>query len=244
MCTIQTPKGKIEYLFYRSARRRSIAISVDAHAAICVAAPTYVNEKEVRGFILEKASWIQSRVEEARKKRSKIDERKFEDGHAFLFLGKKYKISIETVDVFRSRFSFDGFKFVVQLSKAFNAKERQQVVKEKLIKWYRKQGEEILGGRIFHYARAMGEEPNKIMVKTQKRIWGCCDYGQKSIHLNWQVIMAPLPVIDYVVVHELAHLKHPNHGVRFWKKVEKFMPRFKEYKKWLRDHQSEMSLCE
>ena len=109
-----------------------------------------------------------------------------------------------------------------------------------MIQWYRRQAEEILGSRLFHYARLIGVEPKKIAVRTQKRLWGNCDYRTRTIHLNWQIVLAPLEVMDYVVVHELCHLIVPNHSKRFWQRVEKTMPDFKKHKQWLKDHAVDM----
>jgi hypothetical protein len=88
----------------------------------------------------------------------------------------------------------------------------------------------------------MGVEPKKIAVRTQKRLWGCCDYHTQTIHLNWQIILSPIRVIDYVVVHELCHLTVPNHSKRFWKKVEKIIPDFKRHKQWLAVNHIDMVL--
>ncbi|MCK5215931.1 MAG: M48 family metallopeptidase, partial [Candidatus Omnitrophica bacterium] len=90
------------------------------------------------------------------------------------------------------------------------------------------------------YARLMGSWPRKIAVRTQKRIWGSCSKSQQRINLNWCLIMASLPVIDYVVVHELCHLGVANHSGRFWKKSEKIFPDHKIRKKWLRSRAGDM----
>ena len=116
------------------------------------------------------------------------------------------------------------------------------MIKEKLIKWYRAQAEEIFGGRVFYFSRIMGLEPQKIAVKTQKRIWGSCGYHDKAISLNWQLVFAPMDVIDYVVVHELAHLDTPNHSRKFWKSVANILPDYKMRQNWLKNNRLSMKL--
>jgi predicted metal-dependent hydrolase len=86
----------------------------------------------------------------------------------------------------------------------------------------------------------MGTEPLKIAVKTQKRIWGSCHPRTKTINLNWMLVLAPLEVIDYVVVHELSHLDVPNHSRRFWKRVSGVMPDYRRQVQWLKEHAAEM----
>ena len=130
---------------------------------------------------------------------------------------------------------------MITVPRGLSESQRQEKIKEKIVKWYRAQAEEILGVRIFHYSRILGVEPKKIAIRTQKRLWGNCDYNTKTIHLNWQIILSPLKVIDYVIVHELCHLIVPDHSRRFWKKVADVMPDFKEYKKWLRVNAHEMA---
>jgi hypothetical protein len=73
-------------------------------------------------------------------------------------------------------------------------------------------------------------------------MWGCCEKTRRIIHLNWQIIFAPRDVIDYVIVHELCHLKHSNHSPRFWAEVEKYLPDYRNHHKWLKDHCIDMSL--
>ncbi|OGX07260.1 MAG: hypothetical protein A2Z88_06205 [Omnitrophica WOR_2 bacterium GWA2_47_8] len=110
------------------------------------------------------------------------------------------------------------------------------IPREELIKWYRKQALEIIGVRVFQLARTLGLVPEKVNIRTQKRIWGSCYHRTKTINLNWQLVMAPLEVMDYVIVHELCHLAHPDHSKRFWNKVKQYAPDYKLREKWLKEH--------
>lgn len=227
----------------RSSGRRTLAITVDNRAEVAVASPFNMGEKDVYAFIHEKARWILDRVNEAQKNKDILNQKEFDHGHKFLFLGKKLKVNVIKENIKRSRITFDVLTgWMVTVSEELSCEERRTQVKKKMLQWYRTQAREILGGRIFHYSRLMGVEPKKIAVRTQKRLWGCCDYNTQTIHLNWQIILSPIKVVDYVVVHELCHLTHPNHSKRFWKKVEKFMPDFKEYRKWLKTNYLDMVL--
>ena len=138
--------------------------------------------------------------------------------------------------------TFDGFKWVVRIPRHLSLAERQEDIKERLIQWYRLQAKEILGGRVFHFARIMKLGPQEIHVKTQKRLWGCCNYHKQTISLNWQIVMAPLAVVDYVVVHELCHLKIPNHSKQFWQKVEEVLADYQRHRSWLKINAEEMVL--
>lgn len=87
--------------------------------------------------------------------------------------------------------------------------------------------------RARHYAAAMGVAFNRIFIKDQRTLWGSCS-RQGNLNFNWRVVRAPAEVLDYLVVHELAHLREMNHSKRFWKVVESHCPGYREHRKWLR----------
>lgn len=236
----QSTLGAINYQLIRSNARRTSSISVDEQARVSVYVPFRTTQQYIETFIQDKLNWIDRCVQNAKRNQSIIHQKKFDEGGEFLFLGRKFPLCIVHKDIKRPDVNFDGAKWTVSLPNELNQIDRQQKIKEKLIEWYRLQAQEVVGGRIFHYSRVIGVEPKVIAVRSQKRIWGCCHYKKQQIHINWQIILAPVKVIDYVIVHELCHLVHPNHGQRFWKKVEKHMPEYKEHKKWLRLNQAEL----
>lgn len=233
-CSLQTKEGCISFLFKRSSKRKTIAIVVDEKAEVSVAAPFYISKRDVHAFVRQKSEWISRKVEDAERNKRRVNKKKFEHGEIFQFLGKRYKLEACEADIKRGKIEFDGIKWSIFIPANLTIKESRLFVRDKLFGWYRSQAEEILGGRIFHYSRIIGVEPRKIAVKAQKRLWGNCNYNLETIHLNWQIILFPLEIVDYVVVHELCHLIVPNHSSRFWKKVEKFLPDFKQRRKWLK----------
>ena len=234
--------GQIPYFLARSPRRKTITISIDPQAQVNVAAPYYLVHKEIERFIREKENWVIKNIHQINQRNEFIKKKRFEHGEEFLFLGEKYKLEVQETHLRKSQIVFDGSRWIMALPAGQSLKEYQYEIKERLIQWYRDQAKEILGGRIFHFSRILGIEPQKIVVKTQKRIWGSCDYRKKAIHLNWKIILSPLKVVDYVVVHELCHLLVPNHSKRFWQKVERVMPDYSRQRQWLRANAQEMVL--
>jgi len=239
---LKTDVGIIKFILKRSSKRRTISISINQRAEVIVSAPTFAREDVILNFINEKSRWIVKRLNEAEERNVFVENKKFNHGERFLFLGHKYEMEIVLKLGKRSILKFNGKKWTVNVPCQLSEEEKQGEIQRKLIGWYRLQAKEILGGRIFHYSRLLGVEPLKIAVRTQKRIWGNCDYSSKTIHINWQVIMSPLAVLDYIVVHELCHLIVPNHSKRFWKKVEEIFPDYNKRKRWLKDHLQEMML--
>ncbi len=236
-----TREGEIEYLLKRSISRRTLTILIDHRATVSIYAPHLASLSHIEKFIREKAEWIFKKLKEVKAKSQKLSQQKFEDGQEFLFLGKKYRLLVEAQDHQRGRITFDGQHWRVALSNSSSSEERAGKIREHLIEWYRREAEEFLGGRVLYYARILKVEPQKIVVRTQKRLWGSCHHQTRAIHLNWQIILSPPEVIDYVIVHELCHLIVPNHSQRFWKKVSAIMPNFNEYRKWLCVHALEMT---
>lgn len=102
-------------------------------------------------------------------------------------------------------------------------------------KWYIGQAHMIFPVRVMHYLQFTGGEVKSIRIKDQKTRWGSCS-SLHNLNFNWRLIMAPGEVLDYVVVHELCHLTHMNHSRDFWNMVEKVMPDYRVYRKWLKDN--------
>lgn len=241
-CSLKLSQGTLSYVLSRSSRRRTLVISVDESAQVAVASPHYVAQQDIERFIQTKQDWVFLKIREAQANQQYVQRRQFDVGDQFLFLGKSYPMGVAEQAKKRSTICFDGDKWQVQVPQGLSTQDRRGHVRKRLLEWYRMQAQEVLGGRIFHFARLIGVEPKEIAVRTQKRMWGCCDYRAKKIHLNWQIILSPMAVIDYVVVHELCHLIEPNHSKRFWQEVQQILPDFNRQRQWLKRHSLDMQL--
>lgn len=219
-----------------------MTITIDEKAQVKVSVPFFLEERRIHDFIHEKAHWIGKKLGEIKQNKERLSRRYFDTGHKFLFLGKKYEVNIIENHSPSASVIFDGSKWSIHIPPGLSHETRAQCIRDEFIGWYRAQAQEFLATRVFHFSRIMQVSPQKITVRTQKRIWGSCHPRAKTIHLNWQIIMAPLEVIDYVIVHELCHLTVPNHSKRFWRKVEKILPDFKERKRWFKVHAIDMTL--
>jgi len=241
-CLLKTPSGAVSYTLLKSSRRRTMEISVSEEERVRVVVPSYVSRKAVEGFIRERSAWIINSLQAMHRANQFTCHRDYEIGQEFLFLGKSYPVYIEEGARKQTRVVFDKQGWSIFIPSGLTEAQRRQKVKTALVQWYRREAREILGTRVFHNVRLMGLEPMTVSVRTQKQIWGSCHCGEKHITLNWLLVLAPLHVIDYVIVHELAHLTHPNHSRRFWNKVESFLPDYKERQDWLKNHRLEMKL--
>lgn len=114
-------------------------------------------------------------------------------------------------------------------------KERPAPIPPKFVREYRTQAQQILASRVRYYAERHGFSPQRVKVNGARRRWGSCSVGG-SLNFSYRLIFAPLTVIDYVVVHELAHLNHHNHSQAFWSCVAEMMPEFRIHHRWLKEH--------
>ena len=112
----------------------------------------------------------------------------------------------------------------------------QDTISEELKKWYVQRAKDIISDRVHVHAENMGLNYNNIRIKTLKSRWGSCS-SLRNLNFNWVLIMCPIEIIDYVVIHELAHLVHMNHSAKFWSLVEDYCPDYKSSINWLKVHQ-------
>lgn len=110
-----------------------------------------------------------------------------------------------------------------------------------LQEWLQARAREDLTSRVALRGREMGQLPRRLSVRGQKTRWGCCT-GRGTVTLNWRLVMAPPEILDYVVVHELAHLTEPHHRPPFWRRVEAFCPEWRRWRRWLRDFGSQLTV--
>ncbi len=122
-------------------------------------------------------------------------------------------------------------RLMVQLPPS--VQKREQYVHNALVEWYREHALEKLQDKVDRYAKVIRVAPSSVGIKTFKSRWGSCS-ATGRVEFNWRVIIAPNHIVDYVVVHELAHLRHHNHSPEFWKGVERVVPDYQECREWLK----------
>jgi predicted metal-dependent hydrolase len=203
-------------------KRRTLAVIVKADGSVVVRVPVRAPEKAIREFIENHAEWIEKKQAEVLTFQPP-EPKQYRPGEPFMYLGNAYPLEIVT-----------GQKKPLLLEQSFklagSAESRAKLVFERS---YRAQAREILTERVDHYASQYGFQYKKIGITSARTRWGSCS-ANGSLNFSWRLILAPMEAVDYVVVHELVHTVHHNHSRRFWQKVEKIMPDYKERRKWLR----------
>jgi len=200
----------MQYKLIRS-KRRTIAIYVKEESVI-VRAPLRVPTRMIDDFVKEKNSWIAKQLARQKIRKEKRAAFKIDHGSIVLFLGRGYRID------------------EIMLSSEDITSEQLLI---KLIAFYKAQAKNIIENRIDHYSSLMGVHPSNIRIGSAKRSWASCS-ATGRLNFSWRLMMASPDAIDYVIVHELAHLKHLNHSSSFWAIVTDIMPDWKDRRKILR----------
>jgi predicted metal-dependent hydrolase len=220
---------KTSYKVVRSARR-TLAVTVSPEGVVLVRAPYHTSEQRVAEFAEGLKPWIFRHLARYEQQGSG---RRFVSGESLLYLGKKYMLRVVEGDTEDSGVVLTASRLRVTVNPDMTEEAKKEAVAAALKDWYRVQAETVLPERLRRISSLMGASPAGVKIKTQLRRWGSCSV-KGVIALNWQLVMAPIEVIDYVIVHELCHLKIPNHQRRFWEYVAGYAPEYKKMRKWLR----------
>lgn len=201
----------------RSRKRSSVGIQVNHDTSVTVTIPYFFPKLFVNRILKEKEDWI-------KQKQLIIASRNAQQaGDEYWYLGKTYKLVLGNTQ-----------KDLVEISdKLYIGTTNQKFVKTYLESWYKQQARKIIIPRVQQYAKLSGAVYRSINITTAETRWGSCS-SQKTLNFNWKLVMAPLAVIDYVVCHELAHLKELNHSRDFWETVRKMYPLYREHRTWLK----------
>jgi len=186
--------------------------------------------------MLDKSAWVLEKLDYLSALAGCPVPRLFVDGEQFFFLGNRYAIKVNINDqVVVNKVHINGQQILVEVPLAVHQEGGTAAVRDTLVKWYKKQANYIVNDRINLYAERVGVKPEKVRIKEQKHRWGSCS-GQGNLNFNWHLVMAPMNIIDYVVVHELCHLKRLDHSPTFWSLVEAVLPDYQVRHRWLKQY--------
>lgn len=210
--------------------RKTAAIHVLPDGTVEVRAPRGVSEKFLQEFVNNHEEWILKRQAEL-KARNDNKESFMKNGmSAMLLLGKEYPVKRHP----ENTVYFDNKVLFVPEDLPFAA------YKKSVINVYKNLAKQYLIPRVAYFSEIMGVKPYDVKVSSAARRWGSCS-GRGNINFSWRLIMAPPEAVDYVIVHELAHLTEMNHSAGFWKIVENVLPDYKEREKLLKDLQAKLN---
>ncbi|MNJ91250.1 WLM domain protein [compost metagenome] len=239
--------GKESFLFskwsvevHRRAFRRSVSIYLYPHKPIKVMASKNASQKVIVDFLMAKKDWIEKTFEKFEALVEKFPEKKIKAYEDFPFLGKDRKLKV-VITLHKKIFvSVTDDQLLLHIprdewSANTPIQEHPTALKE-IRHFYKREAEKLLLERVKHWSTSMSLFPSQVKFREQKTRWGSCS-SKKIINLNWRLVVFPQDIIDYVIVHELAHLQHMDHSPRFWSLVEKYMDNYKAHMKVLKESQ-------
>lgn len=215
---------QLDYQVIYSDRKR-ITITVERDRSVVVRAPIGTPEDKIRQTIESKKLWLFEKINHAQKYPPEKSRKEFVTGETLMYLGRYYRLEITGDDEPGVRFQ----------NRFYVSRCYQSQAGKLLSAWYMARAREKLTPRIRSFAESMGVAHNQILVSDLKYRWASCT-PKGNLNFNWRIIKAPTFVIDYLIVHELAHLLEPNHGPAFWNIVAVQVPKFQVAKDWLREY--------
>lgn len=218
---------ELEYTIIRSPRRRKLTITVERDRSVVVHAPVATAEEKIRQLVESRRQWIFEKTRHAQKYNDPPHPpgKELVNGESALYLGRSYLIEISAADS-------GGIELNQKFRVPADLTDRRL---EAFRSWYIARAEEKIIPRVRHHARQLGVEFTEARIVDNRYRWGSCTV-KNNLTFNWRLIKAPISVIDYVVVHELAHLIEPNHTPRFWNIVKAQIANMDKPKQWLKEH--------
>ena len=217
----------LDYTIVRSPRRRKLTITVERDRSVVVHAPESTSGEKIHQVVDAKRQWIFEKMRHPQKYRDLPHPpgKEIVNGESALYLGRHYRIEVVKSGLSEIRFNQ---RFYIP---ADHAGKRQEVLRE----WYIQRAEAKIIPRVKHHARVLGVAYSKVKIVDNLYRWGSCTVNN-NVNFNWRLMKAPMFIIDYAIIHELAHLIEANHTTRFWNIIRAQAPTMEKAKAWLKEN--------
>lgn len=218
--TIEVAGALVTVTVVRSMRRRrTIAISVEA-ATVVVRAPMASTDPQLIALLRRRTDWIAGQMSRTP---AVHHVRPLVSGATVPYRGQALTLNIERRPIRRSVVGRHDDTLHIQVPSSIPATEHQQAVQQSVSGWYRAEAAEVILGIVSHWSAVSGLEPARVLVRDQRRRWGSCG-PDGTIRFNWRLVLLDPDLAEYVVVHELVHLRHRHHQAPFWQEVSRLLP--------------------
>jgi len=211
-------RTEIAYRIRRSQRQKTAAIAVDPRNGVVVTAPKDTAVGRLDGIVRRKAAWILARLRAVGRLDGAPSPREFVSGESCLYLGRHYRLKVAAGRASDARLA--GKWLRVEAPK--EARDTR-AIRRAVERWYRARAAGRLPERVKPLAKRVGVPLPRLLVRDQPKRWGSCD-ARGAIRINWRIIQAPMRLVDYVIAHELVHLRERNHTRAFWSLIGKVIP--------------------
>lgn len=260
--SIELEEERIDYTIFpreNSTKQDILEISIQKDEGLVVKAPMGMELGEIRDQLIKKSNWIMSKLLNLDEIKDKPLPRELVSGEKFPYLGRRYFLEVVPKPAYKkkdtydteivgdqedqsTKFTFYRGKFWIyipeingQILKELDNDESDlhQRIKSQITDWYKMKALAKFQKRARYYSELLNVNYEKVRLRDLKRKWGTCT-PKKYLHFNWKIILAPISIVDYVIVHELVHLLVPNHSHKYWNKLKTVLPDMEERREWLR----------
>ena len=217
----------------KKSKRKTLSIYIERDGTVTVIAPENSTDKEIEEVIKKKEYQIYKSLAEWELTNSTKIEREFVNGQSYLYLGRNYRLEIVKEEQKKPLILKNGY-FLLR-------KKDESKAKKIFIEFYKEKGLQKIVERVERYQKRINVNPKQIRIMELKNRWASCS-EKGNLNFHWKCIMAPLDVLNYIVVHELAHLIHKNHIKAFWNEIDKMIPDYQKHMEWLRINGAAMDI--
>lgn len=223
--------GDLTFALRWSARRSTIGITIDRSGALILTAPEQCTREQIEQAASQKLLWVYTKLAERDELSPPPRVREFVNGEGFAYLGRSYRLRL--IDPGPAEASvpplrLQGGWFVLR-------RDERPYAQEHFIRWYRQHGQPWLERRVALYAERIGATPRSVDIRDLGYRWASCSHAG-ALHFHWRALCLPPRIIEYLVAHELVHLRAAHHDADFWRRLERAMPDYAARKQWLAEH--------
>lgn len=216
----------------KNSNRKTVSIFIERDGSVSARVPDNVTDEEIKEILEAKAYQIHKNLAQWEQLNERYVLREFVNGQSFIYLGRNYRLTL--VDEPLGEVRFTKGRFLLSKMEVAKAKEYFKA-------FYKKKLQEKIKPLIQRYKAQLDVSPNDIKIMELQNRWASCN-AKGNVNFHWKCVMAPMDVLQYIVVHELVHLIHLNHTSEFWNEVDKVLPNYDKQVNWLKLNGSGMDL--
>lgn len=222
----------IEIKIEKTDRRKTLSIFIERDGSVRVLAPASSSDDVIEKAVKAKQYQIFTKLAKWKELNQGKVNRQFVNGQSFLYFGRNYRLSI-----------VENQEVPLKLSQGYLTLDKSKLTKAQDVfkQFYKEKAEQKIKERLKQIEEKFQENPASIKVMELQNRWASWT-PKHNLNFHWKCAMAPVPVIDYIITHEMVHLKYPNHSPEFWNELDKKMPNFKEHENWLKQNGVKMTI--
>jgi predicted metal-dependent hydrolase len=240
MPTLPVGKSEVTYVVRFSEKATRNRLSVRSDGTVEAVAPRGASTAGIESFVAGKRKWLIQKLEAVRARRVLAQPQRYESGAKLLYRGRRLMLKVERAKVSQVEIECRG-RFYVRVPHRWSAARREAEIAAAFDAWLRERCGADVKRLARRYADALGVELKSARIGDQKGMWGTC--GRNGVvRINWRLIQAPVAALEYVVTHEVCHLRHRSHDPKFWQTLTAVMPDWQTRKALLEHWESENSL--